>query len=441
MEKQRFNSKIKHHSKKLNEESEKIRDKIRDNLIIDQAPKRKLIKWITIDWNWTRVRDDWIYAEETNSWYSIFESIIDTSEIILKDSPLDIEAKKRIQTIYFNTHSFQLFPENLAINEISLNNKTKRLSQTTRIDLDKNFKIIDSEIFESIFYNEKAFNYNDFEEHYNNPESKYYKQLHLLEKIANWLKFNREKWIKTNFRECITLNFDSGCKKEIKTIWQEIVSEFALAKNIEDAKIAYKEKILLIFRWHRPDLKNYFLWNNNDLWKSFYTYKPTFHFWLQENFVTSVTSPSRFYPALVNQRQQKSWVRKDMPEYNLNQIRENSFIINTNIKRNLNYQKNHNNQVNKLRIQRLIKMLKKDNFENIWSLEQKTFHYMLKYFINYESSYLTDPIIWAEIIYRIQNNFLNKNTLWLIKSTPKTIKEINIFKEIINQKEQEEMLY
>ncbi len=421
---------IKPHSRKIITEAEKLDIHIKTNWINDFSPKRKLVQWVTIDWFWTRIRDDLVYAEKTKNWYSIFISIIDTSEIIDKDSLLDIEASKLIRAKYFATHSYPLFPEILSIGELSLNDKTYRKTQTTRIDYDNDYNPVSSEMFESISYNLKAFNYFDFEKEYKNPDSSNYKLLKLLAKIANWIKQKRTWRSDVNYNESIALNLDKLNSKDLKSLWQEIVSEFSIAKKIEDAKIAYKKKINLIFKWHKPELKNKITWNI-EWFGSFHTYKPTFHYWMQESFFTTTTSPTRLYSDLVNQRQQKAKIRKDIEPYSINEIRKICFNINTQTENIVNYQKDYDEEIFIKRVKRKLKKLSYDNFENIWTLPENMFHNLIKYFINYDSSYFNNSKIAFELIYRIQNNFLNIRTIKMINSIPKIRKEADLFKELI----------
>ena len=55
-----------------------------------------------------------------------------------------------------------MFPKELSTDICSLNNKTKRLTITTKIDITEDFEVIDVKKYESEFYNEKRFNYEEF---------------------------------------------------------------------------------------------------------------------------------------------------------------------------------------------------------------------------------------------------------------------------------------
>lgn len=427
------NKLIKAHSRKIIAKAEKLDLKL-SVLNLDESPYRKATSWITIDWFWTRVRDDWIYLEKTKKGWSVYVSIIDTSEDIKKNSDLYLEAKKRISSFYLNTHSYQLIPDILSTNRLSLNDKATRKTQTTRIDLDNYFNPISSEIFESTFYNEKAYTYSNFNEEYENHDSDNYKYFRLLWHVALWLKYNREwKWF--SYKEKITLNLDKLRNEENSNIGQIIISEFAILKKIEDAKIAYKEKINLLFKGHNPELQNKFIWNFN-LWRSFFSHKPVYHSWLGTLFFTSTTSPTRLYSDLVNQIQQKCYLRKEEEIYSIKELRKISFEINSQFEEILNSQKEFNWEVFIKRIKRLLKKLEEDNYENIWSLPDNLFHSMIKYFTLFETKYFLNYKIYDEILFRLSNNYLSKKTIWLIKSIPKEDKNVKILKEILNNKEQ-----
>jgi len=432
---------IKPHPRKIIAEAEKIQNLVNTNLFIDEAPKRKLIEWITIDWAWTRDLDDWVWAEKTNFWYSLFISISDTSEFIKPDSKIDLYTKNRPTSIYLSTHVYNMVPKILSTWILSLNHEEKTLTQTLEVNFDNNFNIINHNSFESIFYNKHRLNYQTFNENFNNPDSEIYNNLKILEKISKALKQKRIKWwANPFFRECISLKFNKDCEKNTQNIGQEIIAEIAILKNMIDAVEAYKTKLPIIYRWFKPELRNKILWNiKSNNW--FFNYKPTYHSWFKTLFYTYNTSPIRRYSDLINQRQFKSQIREKLWLYNQTQIRNFAFHINTRLEDILLSQKTHNEEVIIKRSERLISKLEKDNYENIWSLPKWAFHYLLKYFIKYENKYLSNPQIINEIIYRINNNLLNKKTLSLLKSAPNNINEIQLFKEIIKNNQQENFIY
>ena len=440
LEKQKIITQLKPHSRKIITQAEKIKEKVDNWLIIDQAPKRQLIEWITIDWKYSKDLDDWIWAEKTKNWYSVFISISDVSEYITPNTLLDLQAKRKTTSIYLNTHVYHMFPQILSTDIFSLNWEKNTLTQTLRVDLNNNFKIINSQHFETTFYNQKRYSYEEFNEDFQNPESVNYKLINLLHLISQWLKHNRiNSWWNAHFREYVTLKLDKECNKNKQlNIGQDIISELALLRNIESAKLAYKEKIAIIYRWYRPELENKITWNlPSNKW--FFNFKPTYHAWLKQNFYTYDTSPIRRYSDLITQRQIKAKLRKQEGIYNLSQIRKIAYDLNTSIDKILNLQRQHNYQVNIKRSERLLKKLEQDKFKNIWTIAEKTFFYLTKYLIEYKPYLFNYWPIKEEYIYRIKNNYLNTKNIAIIRSAPNNIIELEDIKALFLQNSFEEL--
>jgi exoribonuclease R len=77
-----------------------------------------------------------------------------------------------------------MFPTEISTDLASLNNDTKRKTITTRIDIDGEFNVKNSEIFESIFHNKKRFNYEEFNDQFNDSYKPFHKDLNLFHLIA-----------------------------------------------------------------------------------------------------------------------------------------------------------------------------------------------------------------------------------------------------------------
>ena len=314
LEKPKIITELKNHSRKIRIQAEKIKYEIKNNITLDEAPKRNYIEWITIDKASSKDLDDWIWAEKTKNWYSIFISIADVSEIIKPGTDIDLEVYSRSTSVYTNNHVYHMFPTEISTDLASLNDKTKRKTLTTRIDLDNHFKPINTVIFESLFKNNKRFNYNEFNKQFNNYWEKYHNELNLFHKIAKWLYKNRiSRWSKNNFKENVTLKINKT-KNNNHSIPSFIIQEFSILSNIENAKLLYKEKINWIFRLHMPELK-WIITSNTPTQRAFYNHKNWYHFWLAENFYWHFTSPIRRYADLINHRQQKAWIRDKKMRY------------------------------------------------------------------------------------------------------------------------------
>jgi len=402
--------KLKGHSIKIKRESEKIE-------IVDTASKRVFLEWITIDWAESRDLDDGIWVEKNDNWYNIFVSIADVAEIIKKDSLLDQNALQKSTSVYLAHQVFSMFPEKISTDLASLNDKTKKLTLTIKINLDKNWNVINTNIFESIFYNKKRYDKQEFKNDFLDRDSELHNDLHVFYELSKKLYKNRIKsGANPDFREHVWLKIDKQ-EKNYGDIASFIVQEFMILANIETAKYYFKEKINAIFRVHMPEEK----WNiihPKDISKSFYSHNHGFHLWLGENFYSHFTSPIRRYVDLINHRQLKAFLRWEKETYTINEIRKLVIFINWNINSILKLEKNHNKEIWEKRVSRLFKKLEKSNYETISSIDQKNFYLILKYFLKNDIA-LENKNIEQEIIYRIENDLLNKKGINILKSNLK----------------------
>ena len=425
-------SEIKNHSRKVRDEAEKIKDQALKWLLKDEAPKRELVEWITIDKYSSKDLDDLIWAEKTKNWYSIFVSIADVSEVIKPNTILDLDAFSRSTSVYTSTHTYHKFPEDISTDILSLNHQTKRNTITTRIEYDNNFNIVWSNIYESVSYNKNRFDYEEFNKQFNDYYSEFHSELNLFHEIAKWLYKKRISWwARYDFNEHVWLKIWKE-SSWINTISSFIIQEFMLATNIENAKILFKERINWIFRIHMPEYK----WVTSSIssnQRAFYNYNHWFHYWLWENFYWHFTSPIRRYADLINHRQQKAWLRKDWEIYTKSDIRKIIININSTIEKTIELENNYNKEVNDKRIERFIKKLSDDNYNNVSSISEERFSWLIKYFVN-KPEYFKNEKIMEEIIYRIDNKLIWEKSIWRMRSTPKANKDLDFLREYIDKK-------
>ena len=426
---------LKHHPRKIITEAENVKNKVEKWLLYDEAPKREEVEWVTIDKETSRILDDWISAEKTKFWYSIFISIADIAEIIRPWTELDFYALSKVFSVYLQTHAHHIFPEHVSIDICSLKDQTKKLTITTRVDIDKDFNIIDSTTFESIFYNKKRLDYENFNKHFSNHWEKLHDELHLFYDIAKGLYKNKiSRWASPDFEEHIWLKIN---KPEINStsVARFIVKEFMGAANIENARKFYKEKINWIFKLYMPEQK----WNiipSPQVSRAFYNYIPWYHHWLWENFYANTTSPIIRYPDLINIRQIKASIRKDIPVYNINETRKLSIHFNSTRESLVKLERQHIKIADDKRIERLLKKMEINNFSTITSIPENIFDKLMNYFTN-NPSYLNIENIRNEILYRIEHELFSSRIIWKIIWIPKIIKGANIFKEKIKEKEEQ----
>lgn len=292
-----------------------------NNLVVnDQAINRRLVEWITIDWKESKDLDDGMWAEKRKDWgYTIWVSIADVAEVVHPFTELDLEWLDRATSIYLSTHAIHMFPEKISTDICSLNWDKKTLTMTTQIDLDSQFNVLNTQIYESTFYNKKRFDYEEFGRQYIETDSEFHEQLFLQSLIAKWLYAKRLwKWIINNFED-----EDIICRWNItpwntKHIASLTVQEFAILTNIVSTIKDIREKVNAISRNHMPE----FRWNPlpKSLERAYYSEKMKYHLGLQEVYYWHNTSPIRRYVDLVNQRQRKNHIRNEELLYTKNEI-------------------------------------------------------------------------------------------------------------------------
>lgn len=116
----------------FNEKLLKIADEINNNAIFDIKGRTDLrnIKTITIDGENSKDLDDAISIEKIEGKYKIYIHISDVSHFIEIDSPLDLEARSRGNSSYLIDKVYNMFPEILSNNIMSLNENEDRFAIT-----------------------------------------------------------------------------------------------------------------------------------------------------------------------------------------------------------------------------------------------------------------------------------------------------------------------
>lgn len=265
-----------------------------DVLKLDNSPyKRKLIEWFTIDWSYSKDLDDAIWwVERTKKWGYIFEvSISDVAEIIQPFSALDLQALEKAESTYLIDKTIHMFPDKLSTNFISLNHNEKRLTQTYRIELDDKCNPVNFEMFDSILYNKKRYDYESFDDDFNNPDCENYDELHLFYEIANKLKIKDKK---------ISWNLSVYNNDRFNFWWwipQWIIEEIMIITNTVVNIYAFKNWIKVFNRVHMPEYKykQFLGWT---MWMAYYSIESDFHLWLQKDNYMHITSPIRRYSDL-----------------------------------------------------------------------------------------------------------------------------------------------
>lgn len=145
----------------FDEELLKIADEINNNATFDCKDRIDLrnIKTITIDGETSKDLDDAISIEKIEDKYKVHVHISDVSHFIDIDSPLDLEARSRGNSSYLIDKVYNMFPEILSNNIMSLNENEDRFAITLIFIIDNEGNIIESNICRSLIKSDRRLSY------------------------------------------------------------------------------------------------------------------------------------------------------------------------------------------------------------------------------------------------------------------------------------------
>ncbi len=129
-----------------------------------EEKRRDLTQWtaITIDAPSSRDLDDALSCRPTiDGGWELAIHIADPSAHIPQGSALDMEARKRATSIYLPTGNIPMFPRCLSEGKMSLLPQIQRAAMTTRVVIDENLDIQETEIFPSVIEVDRRLSYEE----------------------------------------------------------------------------------------------------------------------------------------------------------------------------------------------------------------------------------------------------------------------------------------
>ena len=216
------------------------------------------IKTITIDSETTKDLDDAFSIEKIDNNYKVYIHISDVSHFIELDSPLDLEARKRGNSTYLIDTVYNMFPEILSNNIISLNENTDRFALTFIVDINNDGEILSSSVCKSVIKSDRKLSYDYVEKIIKKEESDEDWLLDLIDNalnIKNILYKKRKEGRGVEFEnqdikivlndEGIPIEFYAEEKKESMAIIEELM---LLANSKIAEKLSNYDGV--IYRYH-----------------------------------------------------------------------------------------------------------------------------------------------------------------------------------------------
>ncbi len=334
------------------------------------------LRMVTIDGEDAKDLDDAVSIEMLeNGNYRLGVHIADVTNYVTENSPLDMEALDRGTSVYLVDRVIPMLPRKLSNGICSLNPQVDRLSFTVMMDIDKNGKVYNHEIFESVINIDERMTYtnvfrilveNDQEliKRYSHVAPDFYKMQELA-LILRKKRFQRGA-IDFDFDEAKVVLDEKGKPIDVKryeiTIANQIIEEFMLACNETVAEHFFWTNTPFVYRIHEdPDEEkihnlNEFLYNMGysikginkihpralqdllekvkgtrheriistvmlrSLQKARYSSESTGHFGLAAKYYCHFTSPIRRYPDLIIHRIMKLYLKGGMSEEKISQL-------------------------------------------------------------------------------------------------------------------------
>lgn len=242
--------------------------RVSEEEIHEQELKRRRdlrhLQIITIDGSDAKDLDDAVYVEKINDdEFKLGVHIADVTHYVKEDRKLDKEALKRATSIYLSDRVIPMLPRELSNGVCSLNPNEDKLTLSVEMVINKEGRVTDYEIFESIIRNHYRMTYTDVSDilEKNDEElSKKYEtilpMLKLMEELSLILRHKREERgsIDFEFPETKIITDEKGKAIDVtkyeRRVSNKIIEEFMLACNETVAEHFHWLNMPFVYRIH-----------------------------------------------------------------------------------------------------------------------------------------------------------------------------------------------
>ena len=220
------------------------------------------IPFVTIDSASTQDMDDALFAETTDSGFTLKVAIADPAALIKEGTPLDLEAKKRATSTYLVDQAISMIPKELSTNLCSLVPEQARLALVITLQLDNTGAVTETTVEKAAIQSHAKLSYSDVAEFLTDGQnetiqgysSEVQNALNTLKQVTEALQSQRPEQVlgdRPDFR--IRLN-DAKKVERIdrieKTIAHKLVEECMVITNFQIAKYLTDNKLTALYINH-----------------------------------------------------------------------------------------------------------------------------------------------------------------------------------------------
>lgn len=341
---------------KVQNHADDISEIITEKELEGRTDLRDLVTF-TIDGADAKDFDDAVSIEKLdNGNYKLGVHIADVAHYVRPSSPIDKEAYQRGNSVYLIDRVIPMLPKVLSNGICSLNPNVDRLTLTVFMEIDKNGKVVDHQIMESVINSKQRLIYDDVSDFIENDDEKSKEklsniltELKLMEELMQILNEKRDRRgsIDFDFPETFIELDEQGkpidVRRAERRIANRMIEEFMLVTNETVAEDYFWAEIPFLYRIHEepnPEkLQEFAKFIHNfgynlkgqeihpkelqlltkeikgkkeesvistlllrSLRKAVYSAEPDIHFGLAAKYYSHFTSPIRRYPDLVIHR-------------------------------------------------------------------------------------------------------------------------------------------
>jgi len=246
----------------VKEEAQNVSQTVSESAIVGRLDLRSE-QIITIDGDDAKDLDDAIYVKKLeNGNYELGVHIADVSHYVTEKSVFDKEAYRRGTSIYLADRVVPMLPQELSNGICSLNQGVDRLALSVIMEIDKNGKVTDHRIAESVINSSARMTYSDVSDILEGKAEKCEKYTKIVEHIKNMNELRKILKRQRDSRGSINFDFDEAriildaegkpvdiIKRE-RGISNNIIEEFMLVANETVAEHFFWLNIPFIYRIH-----------------------------------------------------------------------------------------------------------------------------------------------------------------------------------------------